>query len=81
MEGIMDKSKQSVVLGIRLSRKNRHGWHMLAKLLGVSTNKMLFYFVNSWASEHSNQLLGEDNRKKLGEAIEHLWLHKEREQQ
>ena len=66
--------KESVVLGIRMSKETRQSWHELAELLGVPTNRMLMFIVKSWAMGHFEQLSDGNARKKLGKIIERTYF-------
>ena len=69
------EQEKQIVWGIRVSRKVKSQWQMLAAIMRVPTNRLILYVLTDWVQQNANVLTDEVDRNRLAQRITELHLN------
>ena len=78
--GILDrlishkKAVTTTVWGIRVLKKIKMRWLILAAIMRVPTNRLILFVLRDWAKANADILLNKEARDRLAEHISQLYL-------
>lgn len=68
------EQEKQIVWGIRVSRKVKIQWQILAAMMRVPTNRLILYVLKDWVQQNANVLTDEVGRNRLAQRITELHL-------
>jgi len=69
------EQEKQIVWGIRIPKKVKMQWCMLAAILRVPTNRLILYVLKDWVQQNANVLTDEVSRNRLAQRITELHLN------
>jgi len=70
------EQEKQIVWGIRVSRKVKNQWQILAAIMRVPTNRLILYVLQDWVQQNADVLTDEASRNRLAQKITELHLNK-----
>lgn len=68
------KHEKQIVWGIRVPRKVKIQWQILAAMMRVPTNRLILYVLQDWIQRNADVLTDEVGRNRLAQRITELHL-------
>ena len=68
------EQEKRIVWGIRVPRKVKIQWQILAAITRVPTNRLILYVLKDWVQQNANVLTDEVGRNRLAQRITELHL-------
>jgi len=69
------EQEKQIVWGIRVSRKVKNQWQILAAIMRVPTNRLILYVLQDWVQQNANVLTDGVGRNRLAQKITDLHLN------
>ncbi|MBA7599418.1 hypothetical protein ES703_06451 [subsurface metagenome] len=67
--------ENQIVWGIRVPRKVKIQWQILAAMMRVPTNRLILYVLKDWIQQNANVLTDDVSRNRLAQRITELHLN------
>ena len=68
--------EEQIVWGIRVSRKVKIQWQILAAMMRVPTNRLILYVLQDWIQRNADVLTDDVCRNRLAQRITELHLNR-----
>jgi len=68
--------EEQIVWGIRVSRKVKIQWQILAAMMRVPTNRLILYVLQDWIQRNADVLTDDVSRNRLAQRITELHLNR-----
>ena len=65
---------KSIIWGIRVPKKVKMRWLMLAAFMRVPTNRLILFILQDWARQNAETLLDVQTRNQLADKITEAYL-------
>ena len=69
------EQENQIVWGIRVPRKVKIQWQILAAMMRVPTNRLILYVLKDWIQQNANVLTDDVSRNRLAQRITELHLN------
>lgn len=70
------EQEKQIVWGIRVSRKVKSQWQVLAAMMRVPTNRLILYVLQDWIQRNADVLTDDVSRNRLAQKITELHLNR-----
>ncbi|MBA7597493.1 hypothetical protein ES703_04496 [subsurface metagenome] len=68
------EQENQIVWGIRVPRKVKIQWQILAAMMRVPTNRLILYVLQDWVQQNADVLTDDVSRNRLAQRITELHL-------